>query len=87
MSMLPLFDLFRKLTERRFKKSGEFDRLRRELLTQFKHGVSSYYHLHPKNNFSTTLSSKDGIPAFKSRIEDIARQVRSDQGSPALGHS
>lgn len=37
-----------------FKKSGEFDRLRRELLSQFQHS--------------------DRITAFKSRIEDIARQ-------------
>lgn len=37
-----------------FKKSGEFDRLRRELLSQFQHN--------------------DRITAFKSRIEDIARQ-------------
>jgi len=27
------------LNRRRFKKSGEFDRLRRELLTQFQHSV------------------------------------------------
>ncbi|KAI6164992.1 hypothetical protein EDD17DRAFT_1473872, partial [Pisolithus thermaeus] len=38
----------------RFKKSGEFDRLRRELLSQFQHS--------------------DRIAAFKSRVEDIARQ-------------
>lgn len=37
-----------------FKKSGEFDRLRRELLSQFQHS--------------------DRIAAFKSRVEDIARQ-------------
>ncbi|KAI6122767.1 hypothetical protein EV401DRAFT_1858719, partial [Pisolithus croceorrhizus] len=37
-----------------FKKSGEFDRLRRELLSHFQHS--------------------DRIIAFKSRIEDIARQ-------------
>ncbi|OBZ71918.1 hypothetical protein A0H81_08280 [Grifola frondosa] len=37
-----------------FKKSGEFDRLRRELLAQFRHS--------------------EGMPAFMSRIEDIARQ-------------
>ncbi|EDR02363.1 uncharacterized protein LACBIDRAFT_309642 [Laccaria bicolor S238N-H82] len=36
-----------------FKKSGEFDRLRRELLTQFQ--------------------SDDSFPAFKSKIEDMAR--------------
>ncbi|KAF9468822.1 hypothetical protein BDZ94DRAFT_1244660 [Collybia nuda] len=43
-----------------FKKSGEFDRLRRELLSQFQ--------------------QSDGLAAFKSRIEDIARQrIISDQ--------
>lgn len=36
-----------------FKKSGEFDRLRRELLTQFQ--------------------NDDSFPAFKSKIEDMAR--------------
>ncbi|KAI6105456.1 hypothetical protein F5141DRAFT_128821 [Pisolithus sp. B1] len=36
------------------RKSGEFDRLRRELLSQFQHS--------------------DRIAAFKSRVEDIARQ-------------
>ncbi|KIM67836.1 hypothetical protein SCLCIDRAFT_46662, partial [Scleroderma citrinum Foug A] len=37
-----------------FKKSGEFDRLRRELFTQFQRS--------------------DRIAAFKSRVDDIARQ-------------
>ncbi|KAH7916688.1 hypothetical protein BJ138DRAFT_1175554 [Hygrophoropsis aurantiaca] len=50
-----------------FKKSGEFDRLRRELLTQFQNG--------------------DRIVAFKSRIEDIARQrLASDQKLQHMPH-
>ncbi|KAG6330406.1 hypothetical protein ID866_8681 [Astraeus odoratus] len=43
-----------------FKKSGEFDRLRRELLSQFQRS--------------------DRITAFKTRVDDIARQrLASDQ--------
>ncbi|KAH7931263.1 hypothetical protein BV22DRAFT_8306 [Leucogyrophana mollusca] len=50
-----------------FKKSGEFDRLRRELLTEFQ--------------------NSDRIGAFKSRVEDIARQrLASDQKLQSMPH-
>ncbi|THV05394.1 hypothetical protein K435DRAFT_790209 [Dendrothele bispora CBS 962.96] len=40
-----------------FKKSGEFDRLRRELLAEFQKGL------------------KEGLPAFKRKLEDIGRDA------------
>src|SRR5882762_10300326 len=60
----------------RFKKSGEFDRLRRELLTQFQNSVcmSDQYLISRLNQWS-----QDGMDAFMARVEDIAlKRLDSD---------
>ena len=71
-----------KWIKRRFKKSGEFDRLRRELLTQFQNGVWVFV-FHFRLSFVPTCADsrvlgkkkkwQDGTEAFWERVDDIAR--------------
>ena len=62
----------------RFKKSGEFDRLRRDLLAQFQNGVSAAASagvLTPEavNCVNCVFLKKAGTEAFWARVDDIAR--------------
>ncbi|KAJ6539004.1 hypothetical protein B0H19DRAFT_337166 [Mycena capillaripes] len=52
-----------------FKKSGEFDKLRRELLADCQRSVRFFLACF----LSTETPSKSGFDAFKARIEEIAR--------------
>ncbi|KAL4075735.1 hypothetical protein V8B97DRAFT_143796 [Scleroderma yunnanense] len=69
-----------------FKKSGEFDRLRRELFTQFQCSVR----IQSLNCHSLTMSphlSQDRITGFKSRVDDIAHQrLASDHKLIHMSH-
>ncbi|KAH7888028.1 hypothetical protein F5I97DRAFT_1926423 [Phlebopus sp. FC_14] len=68
-----------------FKKSGEFDRLRRELLAQFQHSVRDDAFHDPMFQIEAILQERTS--AFKFRVEDIARQrLASDEKLIHLPH-
>lgn len=70
----------------RFKKSGEFDKLRRELLANSQRSVRLCFAWF----LSAEVPSKTGFDAFKTRIEEIARdRLQSGQmayTAPELVH-
>ncbi|KAI0663001.1 hypothetical protein C8Q70DRAFT_484733 [Cubamyces menziesii] len=58
-----------------FKKSGEFDRLRRELLKEFRQSVRLCF-IRTVREFTSLIPAllQEGMPAFLARVEDIAKQ-------------